>query len=62
MPLTSKDPYTAKETVQIIAIGLKIARRMERGQPTRALERRADAIRERAQARENARAKARRKR
>lgn len=61
MALTSKDPYTARETARIIALGIRIARRQELGKPTRALEREADRIREEAQAREDARAKARRK-
>jgi len=61
MALTSKDPYTVRETARIIAIGIRIARRQELGKPTRALEREADRIREQAEAREKARAKARRK-
>ncbi|MET8803590.1 hypothetical protein [Streptomyces sp. NPDC004546] len=61
MALTSKDPYNARETAQIIALGFRIARRQERGKPTAALERQADRIREKAQAREDARAKGRKK-
>ncbi|MEV7240442.1 hypothetical protein AB0N92_04150 [Streptomyces sp. NPDC093248] len=61
MALTSKDPYNARETARIIALGYRIARREERGKPTAALEREADRIKEQAEAREAARAKARRK-
>jgi len=55
MALTSKDPYTVRETARIIAIGIRIARRQELGKPTRALEREADRIREQAEQREAAR-------
>lgn len=61
MPLTSHDPYNARETARLIALGIRIARRQERGQPTRALEAQADRINEQATQREAARAKARRR-
>jgi hypothetical protein len=61
MALTSKDPYNARETAQIIALAFRIERRRAYGKPTAALERQADRIREKAQAREDARAKGRQK-
>ncbi|MFJ3719057.1 hypothetical protein [Streptomyces sp. NPDC090057] len=61
MALTSKDPYNARETAQIIALGFRIARREELGKPTAALERQADRIREQAEKREAEKAKARKK-
>ncbi|MFE1882650.1 hypothetical protein [Streptomyces diastatochromogenes] len=61
MALTDKDPYTLRETAQIIALGIRIERRRAYGKPTKALENQADRIREKAQAREDARAKGRKK-
>lgn len=61
MPISDKDPYTLRETAQIVALGIRIVRRQERGKPTAALERQADRIREQAEQREAARAKARKK-
>lgn len=57
MALSKHDPYNARELAQIILIGIKVTRAEERGRPTKALEKRADRIREKAQAREDARAK-----
>lgn len=61
MPVSDKDPYNVRELAQIIAIGLRIERRRSYGKPTKALENQADRIREKAQAREDARAKGRNK-
>lgn len=61
MPATDKDPHNMRELTRTVVLGIKIARRQERGQSTRALEREVERIRERAQAREDARAKTRRK-
>ncbi|MEU6279492.1 hypothetical protein [Streptomyces sp. NPDC047028] len=61
MALTSKDPHNLRELARTVALGVKIARRQELGKPTKALEREVERIREKAQAREDARAKARRK-
>ena len=57
MPVSKHDPYTARELAQILAIGVRVARRQQRGKPVKALENRADRIREKAQAREDARAR-----
>lgn len=59
MPVSKHDPYTARELAQILAIGVRVVRRQGRGKPTAALERQADRIREKAQAREDAKARAR---
>jgi hypothetical protein len=59
MPVSKHDPYNAREIAQIIALGLRIERRRAYGKPTKALENQADRIREKAQAREDARAKGR---
>ncbi|NJP71351.1 hypothetical protein [Streptomyces sp. C1-2] len=59
MPVSKHDPYTARELAQILAIGVRVARRQGRGKPTKALEAQADRIREKAQAREDAKARAR---
>jgi hypothetical protein len=50
-----------RELARTVILGVKIARRQELGKPTRVLEREVERIREKAQAREDARAKARRK-
>ncbi|WP_181007323.1 hypothetical protein [Streptomyces sp. SM1] len=57
MSFTSKDPHNLSEIARIVAIGVKVQRRKARGKSTRALEKRADAITERAEAREAARRK-----
>ncbi|NJP73808.1 hypothetical protein [Streptomyces sp. C1-2] len=57
MPVSKHDPYNARELAQIVTLGIRIARRQERGKPTAALERQADRIREKAQAREDAKAR-----
>jgi len=55
------DVLTAREVAQIIALGIRIERRRAYGKPTKALENQADRIREKAEEREEQRAKARRK-
>ena len=57
MPVSKHDPYNAREMAQIIALGIRITRRQERGKPTKALENQADRIREKALEREAVRAK-----
>ncbi|MGW1808239.1 hypothetical protein [Streptomyces sp. NPDC002078] len=59
MPVSKHDPYNAREMAQIIALGFRIERRRAYGKSTKALENQADRIREKAQAREDARAKGR---
>ncbi|MEU9208529.1 hypothetical protein AB0D27_11385 [Streptomyces sp. NPDC048415] len=53
MAATSKDPHNLRELVQTLALGVRIVRRGARGKPTARLERRVDAIREKAQQRED---------
>ncbi|MFF4839255.1 hypothetical protein ACFY2G_04230 [Streptomyces collinus] len=55
------DVLTAREVARMIAIGIRIERRRAYGKPTKALENEADRIREKAQEREDARAKGRKK-
>ncbi|MFJ7242821.1 hypothetical protein ACIQWB_37670 [Streptomyces olivaceus] len=57
MPATHHDALTWREIAQVVAIGAKIQRRKARGRSVRALERQADRIIARAEAREKARAK-----
>lgn len=57
MALTSKDPHNLGEMARVIALGARITRREARGKPTKRLEARVDRIREKAQAREDARRK-----
>ena len=55
MPVSKHDPYNAREVAQVIALGIRIERRRAYGKPVAALERQVDRIREKAQAREDAR-------
>jgi hypothetical protein len=55
MPVSKHDPLNYTEMAQIIALGIRIERRRAYGKPTATLERQADRIREKAEARENAR-------
>ncbi|MGW4022845.1 hypothetical protein [Streptomyces sp. NPDC005009] len=57
MPATNHDPHTWRELAQVVAIGAKVQRRKARGKSTRALEKRAEEITAKAQAREEARRK-----
>ncbi|MGW4434706.1 hypothetical protein ACWELO_02805 [Streptomyces sp. NPDC004596] len=61
MPASKHDPHNFRELAATVVIGYRIARREEKGKPTGRLERQADRIREKAQAREDAKAKARKK-
>lgn len=55
MPVTPHDPHNAREMARVIALGIRIERRRSYGKPTAALEREVERIREKAQAREDAR-------
>ncbi|MEU1194940.1 hypothetical protein ABZ446_01795 [Streptomyces sp. NPDC005813] len=55
MALTSKDPHNARELASVLLLGARIQRREARGKSTKALEKRVDAIRARAEERENGR-------
>lgn len=57
MALTSKDPHNAREIAATVILGARILRRQDRGKPTKRLENRVDAIREKAQKREDSRGK-----
>lgn len=57
MAFTNQDPHNLSEIARIVAIGVKVQRKKARGKSTRALEKRADAITAKAQAREDARRK-----
>lgn len=57
MPATNHDDLTWGELARVVAIGAKVQRRQARGKSTRALEKQADDIIAKAQARENARRK-----
>ncbi|MBZ6252194.1 hypothetical protein KVH27_28000 [Streptomyces olivaceus] len=57
MPATNHDDLTWSEIARVVAIGAKIQRRRARGQSVKALERQADRIIARAEAREKARTK-----
>ncbi|MEW2253713.1 hypothetical protein [Streptomyces sp. NPDC047869] len=61
MPASKHDPHNLRELAATVVIGYRIARREEKGKPTKALENRAARIREKAQEREDAKAKARKK-
>ncbi|MER5600541.1 hypothetical protein [Streptomyces sp. NPDC002265] len=61
MAATSQDPHSVGEIVRVVVLGARIARREAKGKSTKALERRADAIRVKAQAREDARRASRKK-
>jgi hypothetical protein len=55
MPASKHDPHSMTELVRVVALGVRITRRQARGKGTARLERRVDEIREKAQAREDAR-------
>lgn len=55
MAFTNQDPHNLSEIARIVAIGARIQRRKARGKGTKALEKRAEEITKRAQAREDAR-------
>ena len=55
MPATNHDPLTWGEVARVVAIGAKVQRRKARGKSTRALEKQAEQIIAKAEARENAR-------
>ena len=57
MALTGKDPHNSRELARVLVLGLRIERRRSYGKPTRALENEVERIREKAQAREDARGK-----
>ncbi|GEK03497.1 hypothetical protein [Streptomyces sp. 1-11] len=61
MPASKHDPHNLRELAATVVIGIRVARRQEQGKPTAALERRAERIREKAQEREDARAKGQKK-
>jgi hypothetical protein len=57
MAATSKDPHNNREIARVIRLGARIAWREARGKPTKRLNNEVDRIRERAQAREDAKRK-----
>ena len=57
MALTDKDPHNAREMAQAIVLAARIVHRQSRGKSTARLENKADRIREKAQEREDARAR-----
>ena len=57
MAFTNQDPHNLSEIARIVAIGAKVQRRKARGKGTARLEKRADAITAKAEAREAARRK-----
>jgi hypothetical protein len=57
MPATNHDPHTWGELARVVAIGVKVQRKKARGKSTRALEKRAEEITAKAEAREAARRK-----
>lgn len=57
MAATSKDPHNAREIARVVLLGARIARREARGKPTKRLNNEVDRIRDRAQAREDAKRK-----
>ncbi|MFE4697171.1 hypothetical protein ACFRIC_08775 [Streptomyces sp. NPDC056738] len=61
MAFTDKDPHSAGEILRVVALGIRIERRKARGKPVKALENRAERIRETAQKREDQRGKSRKK-
>ncbi|MEU6244809.1 hypothetical protein [Streptomyces sp. NPDC047024] len=61
MPVSKHDPHNARELFQVLRLGVQIQRRQAAGKPTKALENQVARIREKAQAREDAAAKARAK-
>lgn len=61
MALTNKDPHNARETLRVIRLSVKAVRREGHGKSITAIENEIDRIREAAQAREDARARNRRR-
>lgn len=61
MAFTDKDPHSAGEILRVLALGVRIERRKDRGKPVKRLENRVERIREKAQEREDAKDAARRK-
>jgi hypothetical protein len=57
MAFTDKDPHNARELAKVLLLGVRIARRQDRGKPVKRLENRVERIREDAQKREDARRK-----
>lgn len=57
MPATNHDDLTWREIARVVAIGAQIQRRKNRGKATKRLEKQADEIVAKAQARENTRRK-----
>ncbi|MFF9168289.1 MULTISPECIES: hypothetical protein [unclassified Streptomyces] len=57
MAATEHDPHNIAEIARVVALGVRIQRRQAKGKGTARLERRVDEIREKAQAREDARRK-----
>lgn len=55
VPATNHDPHTWAELARVVAIGAQIQRRKARGKSTARLEKRAEEITAKAQAREDAR-------
>ena len=61
MAFTDKDPHNAGEILRVVALGVRIERRRQRGKPVKALENRVERIRAEAQQREDSRGKGRKK-
>ncbi|MGY1579766.1 hypothetical protein [Streptomyces sp. MN13] len=61
MAASQHDPHSMTELARVVVLGARIVRRQQKGKGTARLERRVDEIREKAQAREDAREAARRK-
>ncbi|MEU0253301.1 hypothetical protein ABZ299_12495 [Streptomyces sp. NPDC006184] len=61
MPASQHDPHSLTEVARTVVLGYRIVRRQEKGKPTGRLEREVDRIREKAEQREQQRAKAREK-
>jgi hypothetical protein len=57
MAVSKYDPHNARELAAVLLLGARIQHREARGKSVKALENRVDRIREKAQAREDARAK-----
>jgi len=57
MAATPHDPHNLRELAATVALGYRITRRQQKGKRTALLEQRVDEIREKAQAREDARRK-----
>lgn len=57
MPATNHDPHTWRELAQVVALGIQADKRRRKGKSTKAIDRKVDQIREKAEAREDARRK-----